>query len=99
LPEGIGQGEIVGVSGPICMGKTLLVLDLAERICTRYGKNVLFYSAHKPSVYLVKKAALKDHISIHFWEGGRSRSAGPAVDFLDSNTTDTNHVLEIAVRL
>ncbi len=96
---GIGPGEIIGVAGPACMGKTLLLLDLAGRICTRYARDVLFYSAQKPSVYIAKKAALKGSIDIRIWEIGGTRRAGPAVYFLDSSTADPESAVEIAVRL
>jgi hypothetical protein len=96
---GIGPGKVVCVSGPPSTGKTLLLLDLAARISTRYVAKVLFYSAQKPSVYLAKKAALKGGISIRFWEDGGTRDTGSAVYLFDSSTTDSEHVIETAVRL
>ncbi len=81
------------------MGKTLLLLDLAKQICTRYRNNVLFYSAQKPSVFIAKKAALKGGINIRFWEDGGTRRAGPSVYFLDSSTADTERAVEFAVKL
>jgi len=96
---GIAPGEMVCFSGPPCAGKTLLLLDLAARISSRYRQNVLYYSAHKPTVYLAKKAALKGRSDIHIWEDSGTRRAGPAVYLLDSSTVDTERALEIAVKL
>jgi hypothetical protein len=96
---GIGPGELVCISGPPCTSKTLMLLELASRISARYRQNVLFYSAHKPSVYIAKKAALKGGISIHLWEDRGTRPGRPAVYLLDSNTADTERAIEVAVTL
>jgi hypothetical protein len=96
---GIGPGELVCIAGPPCSSKTLLLLNVAERISRRYGSAVLLYSAHKPSVYIAKKAALNGSISIHFWEDGGTRPGGPAVYLLDSSTADMEHALEVALEL
>ena len=96
---GVGAGEVVCLSGPSCMGKTLLLLDLASRICRRYGARVLFYSAHKPSVYIGKKAALKGGVPVWYWEDASSDRGGPTVCLLDSNTAIAESAFEIAVKL
>ncbi|MGO9931895.1 MAG: hypothetical protein ACLPV8_08790 [Steroidobacteraceae bacterium] len=95
----IAPGEMVCISGPTCAGKTLLLLDLAARISSRYRQNVLFYSAHKPTVYLAKKAALKGGTDVRIWEDGDTRRGGPAVYLLDSSTENTESAIAIAVRL
>ena len=65
---GMSAGELLCVAGPPSTGKTLLLLDLAARICRRYDKNVVFWSAHQPSVYLVKKMAIKGAARVAFAE-------------------------------
>lgn len=45
---GMAAGELLCVAGPPAAGKTVLLLDLAARICARYGKNVVFWSVHQP---------------------------------------------------
>jgi len=96
---GIAPGELVCISGPPCAGKTLVLLDLAARISSRYRQNVLFYSTHKPTVYLAKKGALKGDINIGISEDGGTRRGGPAVYLLDSSTVDPERAFEIAVKL
>src|ERR1035438_626491 len=85
---GIAAGELLCVAGPPSTGKTLLLLDLAARICERYGKNVVFWSAHQPSVYLVKKMAIKgctrvafaeDTVFVDDWDLGVGDSPGMVV--------------------
>jgi replicative DNA helicase len=39
---GLSAGELLCIAGPPSSGKTPLLLDLAARICGRYGKNVVF---------------------------------------------------------
>jgi hypothetical protein len=66
---GMGAGEMLCVVGPPSAGKTLILLDLADRVCERYDRNVVFWSAHQPSVYLVrKKMAIKGDARIAFTE-------------------------------
>ncbi len=96
---GIAPGEMVCISGPPCAGKTLVLLDLAARISSRYRQNVLFYSTHKPTAYLAKKAALKGGIEFRICEEGGTPRPGPAVYVLDSSTADTERAVEIAVKL
>ena len=100
---GIGPGELSCVLGPPCMGKTLLLLELAARISDRYRQNVIFYSAHKPSVYLAKKAGLRGDAHVVFAEESRHRSGNvdpgsdqAAIHFLDSNSADVDRACEIA---
>jgi hypothetical protein len=85
---GMSAGELLCVAGPPSTGKTLLLLDLAARICRRYDKNVVFWSAHQPSVYLVKKMAIKGGTRVHLaedtvfvddWDRGVGDSPGVVV--------------------
>jgi hypothetical protein len=64
----MSAGELLCVAGPPSTGKTLLLLDLAARICGRYGKNVVFWSAHQPSVYLARKMDIKGGTRVAFAE-------------------------------
>src|ERR1700683_1980558 len=78
---GIDPGSFGVIAGPSCTGKTLLLLELAARLSLRYGQNVVFCSAHQPSVYLARKAILRGDVSIHYLqgtlEGERITEAGP----------------------
>jgi hypothetical protein len=63
---GISAGELICVTSPPHSGKTLLLLDWAARICSRYGRNVVFYSANEPSVYIARKAVAKRRTRVFF---------------------------------
>jgi hypothetical protein len=63
---GISAGELICVTSPPHSGKTLLLLDWAARICSRYAKNVVFYSANEPSVYIARKAVAKSRTRVFF---------------------------------
>ena len=99
----MSAGELLCVAGPPSTGKSLLLLDLAARICERYGKNVVFWSAHQPSVYLVKKMAIKgstrvafaeDTVFVDDWDLGVSDS--PAVVVACSSTVKAERAHGIA---
>ena len=49
---GLKSGEMSCFFGPPCMGKTMLLLELAARLVGRYGQNVYLHGVHQPSVYL-----------------------------------------------
>jgi predicted ATP-dependent serine protease len=90
---GIRPHELVCIAGPPSTGKTLLLLDLAARLCSRYGQNVVFYSRHQPSVYLAKKGAIKADVTYAFADAlsFAAHSDGiecPAVILLDSTLAD-----------
>ena len=96
---GVAAGELICFAGPPCTGKTLLLLDWAARICGRYGKNVVFYSAHQPSVYLAKKAALRGESNIYFVEGSAAYHKGAGILLIDSTSTDVDRICDAASRL
>jgi len=101
---GIRLGELTCIAGPACMGKTLLLLELAARVSIRYRQNVLFYSVHKPSVYLAKKAQLRGDALVLF--ANESVDVGPgsgtgqaAIHLVDSNSATLEQVYHLAGRL
>ncbi len=102
---GIQRDELICIVGPPSTGKTLLLLDLAARLCGRYGQNVVFYSRHQPSVYLAKKGAIKADVTYAFADGspfdGFSRTAdeGPAVILLDSTLADLPSVQDFTTSI
>src|ERR1700678_4536327 len=61
---GLAAGELACVTSPPQSGKTLVLLDWAARICARYGKNVVFYSANEPSVEIARKGVAKGRARI-----------------------------------
>jgi hypothetical protein len=63
---GMAAGELACVTSPPHSGKTLVLLDWAARICGRYGKNVVFYSANEPSFYVARKAVAKGRARVLF---------------------------------
>jgi hypothetical protein len=100
---GIGPGELTCVMGPPCMGKTIILLELAARITARYGQNVVFYSAHKPSVYLARRAMLRADARVVFAAESIDGEVNcdfdtdePAIHFLDSSSADVTGACEIA---
>jgi hypothetical protein len=79
-------------------------LELAARISNRYRHNVFFYSAHKPSVYIAKKAQLRGDARIIF-AGDRAaafrvdlRRDQAAIHLLDTNSADVGQACKIAGR-
>ena len=52
----LGLGELVCVAGRSCMGKTVLLLDLALRIHRRYETNVVFATCRELPEDLIAKA-------------------------------------------
>jgi hypothetical protein len=72
---GVAAGELVCVTSPPHSGKTLVLLDWAARICRRYGKNVVFYSANEPSALIVRKGVAKSRARVLF--AGETQSPIP----------------------
>ena len=103
--EGIAPGSLIGITGPTCTGKTMLLLEFAARLSIQYRQNVVFYSAHKPSVYLAKKATLRGDTSIRYLEGvapddpsvGASSEAG--LYLIDANSAESERAYATALRL
>ena len=54
----LGLGELYGVVGRPCHGKTLLLLDLALRVLRRYETNVVFASARELPEDIIAKAPM-----------------------------------------
>ena len=100
---GLEQGNLACIVGPPCMGKTLLLLELASRIVRRYGRDVVFYSAQKPSLYLAKKALLRNDVPVVFAGenvgNSDSRKVGPTIQLFDSTGTDASAAFELGIRL
>jgi hypothetical protein len=97
---GMAAGELLCVAGPPATGKTVLLLDLAARICGRYGKNVVFWSAHQPCHYLVQRGTVKDALRVHFltepafvdlWDLGMAHSSAVVVVPSSNPTADRAH--------
>jgi hypothetical protein len=63
---GLAAGELGCVTSPPHSGKTLVLLDWATRICSRYGQNVVFYSANEPSVHIARKGVAKGRARVLF---------------------------------
>jgi DnaB-like helicase C terminal domain len=59
-------GDLACVTSPPHSGKTLVLLDWAARICGRYGKNVVFFSANEPSFGIARKAVAKGRARVFF---------------------------------
>jgi hypothetical protein len=88
------------------MGKTLLLLELAARISTRCGQNVLFHSAHKPSLYLAKNVVLRGDARVYFADESVLQTTGydagtdqPAIHLLDSSSAAVDRVYTVTNRL
>lgn len=100
---GIRRGQLGCVVGPACMGKTLLLVELAARISRRYGGNVLFYSVQKPSVYLAKKLSLRGDAKVVFAEESLGEvgmpTETPALHLLDSTAADLSRAFALARQL
>jgi hypothetical protein len=100
---GISASELICVTSPPHSGKTLLLLDWAARICSRYAKNVVFYSANEPSVYIARKAVAKSRTRVFFaeekrYQNGYDRDIGTsgAIIMLDSHSADLTQASTIA---
>jgi hypothetical protein len=100
---GVTAGELICVTSPPHCGKTLLLLDWAARICSRYAKNVVFYSANEPSVNIARKAVAKSRTRV-FFAGetqnqipyDRTIGASGVIVMLDSQSADLNHAQSVA---
>jgi hypothetical protein len=99
---GISAGELICVTSPHS-GKTLLLLDWAARICSRYAKNVVFYSANEPGVYIARKAVAKSRTRVFF--AGETQNQIPydrpigasgAIVMLDSQSADLKQAQSVA---
>jgi hypothetical protein len=100
---GVAAGQLICVTSPPHSGKTLLLLDWAARICSRYAKNVVFYSANEPSVYIARKAVAKSRTRVFFaeetrYQNGYDRDIGTsgAIIMLDSQSADLGHAQIVA---
>lgn len=103
---GIAPGELIALAGPPCASKTLLLLDAAARFVRRYATNVVFFSAHKPSVYIAKKLALKDEVPVFFASDRWLRPGAdihtpdrPGIYLLDCNLADTAAAFDLGNQL
>jgi hypothetical protein len=100
---GVSAGELICVTSPPHSGKTLLLLDWAARICRRYAKNVVFYSANEPSVYIARKAVAKSRTRV-FFAGetqnqipyDRAIGASGVIVMLDSQSADLKQAQSVA---
>jgi hypothetical protein len=100
---GLAAGELLGIAGLQATGKTMLLLDLAARLCCGYGKNVIFWSAHQPCHHLVKSGTIKDAPRAYFstdpafvdlWDQGMTYS--PAVVVVYSASAEPKRAHDIA---
>jgi hypothetical protein len=100
---GVSAGELICVTSPPHSGKTLLLLDWAARICSRYAKNVVFYSANEPSVYIARKAVAKNRTRVFF--AGKTQNQIPydraigasgVIVMLDSQSADLKQAQSVA---
>jgi hypothetical protein len=90
---GVAAGELSCVTSPPHSGKTLLLLDWAARICSLQAKNVVFFSANEPIVYIARKAVAKRRTRVFFagetWnQNGYDRDIGTSggIVMLDSHS-------------
>jgi hypothetical protein len=96
-------GDLACVTSPPHSGKTLVLLDWATRVCSRYGKNVVFYSANEPSAYIARKAVAKSRARI-FFAGERQNQdlfdwgigTSGAIVMLDSRSADLEQTQSVA---
>jgi hypothetical protein len=100
---GVAAGEPVCVISPPHSGKTLVLLDWAARICGRYGKNVVFYSANEPSVHIARKAVAKGRAGVFFAGETQSQipytqefSSAGAIIMLDAHSGDLKQAQTLA---
>jgi hypothetical protein len=80
-----------------------LLVDWAARICSRYGRNVVYFSANKPSVYVARKGVAKRRTRVFF--AGESQNPNPhdreigasgAIIMVDSHSGDLGQAQTIA---
>jgi hypothetical protein len=99
---GVAAGELACVTSPPHSGKTLVLLDWAARICGRYGKNVVFYSANEPSVHIARKGVAKGRARVLF--AGETQSRIPytrefgsgAIIMVDAHSGDLEQAQTLA---
>ena len=100
---GVAAGELACVTSPPHSGKTLLLLDWAARICRRYRKNVVFYSANEPSVLIARKGVAKGRARVFF--AGETQNLIPyarefgsagAIIMLDAHSGDLEQAQSLA---
>jgi hypothetical protein len=102
---GIRPRELICIAGPPSTGKTLLLLDLAARLCNRYDQNVVFYSRHPASVYLARIAAINADVTYAFadelsFDGhAPGLDEGSAVMLLDSTLAELPDVLHFTTSI
>ena len=103
---GIERGALIAVTGPPCAGKTLLLLELAARVSSRYRQNVAFYSAQEPAVYLAGKAAQRGDVTVAFGmeslvgeSAEPAGNAGPAILLMESTACAPGAAFGLAKRL
>lgn len=101
--RGIAARELICLTSPPHSGKTILLLDWAARICSRYAKNVVFYSANEPSVYIARKAVAKRRTRVFFAEETWNQKAfdrdigtSGAIVMLDSRSADLEQAGSLA---
>jgi DnaB-like helicase C terminal domain len=100
---GISAGELICVTSPPHSGKTLLLLDWAARICSLKAKNVVFYSANEPSVYIARKTVAKRRARVFFAGETQNRNqydrdigTSGAIVMLDSYSADLEQAQTLA---
>jgi hypothetical protein len=100
---GVAAGELICVTSPPHSGKTLLLLDWAARVASRYAKNVVFYAANEPSVYIARKAVAKSRTRVFFV--GETQNQNPntleigssgVIVMLDSQSADLKQAQTLA---
>jgi len=99
---GMAAGELLCVGGPPAAGKTVLLLDLAARICARYGKNVVFGARINRATTLVQRGIIKGPPGVNFltepafvdlWGLGMTNSPAVVVVPSGNPTSDRAHQL------
>jgi hypothetical protein len=103
---GVAAGELICVTSPPHSGTTLLLLDWAARICSRYAKNVVFYSANEPNVYIARKAVAKRWTRVFFAgetpngnQYDREIGTSGAIVMLDSHSANLRQAQSVAAWL
>jgi len=100
---GVAAGELVCVTSPPYSGKTSLLLEWAARICNRYAKNIVFYSANEPSFGIARKSVVKCRAPVFFagGKGGLDRfdrniGSSGAIIMLDAQSGDLEQAHTLA---
>lgn len=103
---GVAAGKLIYATSPPYSGKTLLLLDWAARISSRYAQNVVFYSANEPCVIIVRKAVAKRRTRVFLSRETRNpipydRDIGTsgAIVMLDSQSGDLERAQTLATWL